>query len=452
MSSRQQRTELPRHAAHSGSDSSSAAVRHLHPRSTTQSVQRSAPHDAVGIAVQRLQAGEMVIVIDDPDRENEGDLVMAAQFATPANMAFMVRHTTGIICAPMTDARADQLGLPLMVTTNTDPHGTAFTVSVDAVGTGTGVSAGARAATVAALAASTTSADDLRVPGHIFPLRARAGGVLERGGHTEAAVDLLRLAEVDEVAVIGELVADDGDMMRGQELMRFAAQHDLPVVSIAELVAHRQQVEPTVQLCGQADLPTAYGVFAAQSYRDDATGLEHLVLVGGDHNELMDRPEGVLTRVHSECLTGDLAASLRCDCGDQLRESLQQISRDGGILIYLRGHEGRGIGLGDKLRAYTLQQAGRDTVDANLELGLPVDSRDYAAAAQILHQLGVTRIRLISNNPVKSEKLAGYGIEVVDCLHLPTRATTHNINYLRTKKDRLGHVIDLVPSEEAPCG
>ncbi|QVI27326.1 3,4-dihydroxy-2-butanone-4-phosphate synthase [Mycolicibacterium neoaurum] len=451
MSSPQQQTVLP-HTEHPGSDSASAPVRHLHPRSTPRSVHRSALRDAVAIAVQRLQAGEMIVVVDDPDRENEGDLVMAAQFVTPADMAFMVRHTTGIICAPMTDARADQLGLPLMVTTNTDPHGTAFTVSVDAVGTGTGVSAGARAATVAALAATTTTADDLRLPGHIFPLRARAGGVLERGGHTEAAVDLLRLAELHEVAVISELVADDGDMMRGQDLMRFAAQHDLAVVSIAELMAHRQRAEATVQLCGQADLPTDYGVFLAQSYRDDATGLEHLVLVAGDHNELMDRPEGVLTRVHSECLTGDLAASLRCDCGDQLRESLQLISRDGGILIYLRGHEGRGIGLGDKLRAYTLQQAGRDTVDANLELGLPVDSRDYAAAAQILHQLDVTRIRLISNNPVKSEKLAGYGIEVRDCLHLPARATTHNINYLRTKKDRLGHAIDLSPSEEVPCG
>ncbi|WP_254358798.1 GTP cyclohydrolase II [Mycolicibacterium peregrinum] len=401
------------------------------------------PHDAVGIAIQRLQAGEMIVVVDDPDRENEGDLVMAAQFMTPAAMAFMVRHTTGIICAPMTDARADALGLPLMVATNTDPHGTAFTVSVDAAGTGTGVSAGARAATVAALAAAHTSADDLRVPGHIFPLRARPAGVLERGGHTEAAVDLLRLAQLDEVGVISELVADDGDMLRGQELTQFAAVHDLAVVSIAELVAHRRQRGSSLRMSGQADLPTAYGMFRAQAYRDDHTGLEHLALIAGESGDGQDRTDGVLVRVHSECMTGDLAASMRCDCGDQLRESLQLIARHGGILIYLRGHEGRGIGLGDKLRAYTLQQEGRDTVDANLELGLPVDSRDYSAAADILHQLDATRVRLISNNPAKSEQLGDHGIDIVERVHLPSNATTHNINYLRAKKDRLGHSISL---------
>ncbi len=461
MSSPQPQSVLLETSAQRGSGTASApvpAVRRLHSstpsiseRHTVMSEHNGAPSgahladppDAVGIAVQRLQAGEMVIVIDDPDRENEGDLVMAAQFITPSDMAFMVRHTTGIICVPMTDARADQLGLPLMVNTNTDPHGTAFTVSVDAAGTGTGVSAAARAATVEALAAAQTTAGDLRIPGHIFPLRARPAGVLERGGHTEAAVDLMRLAQLHEIGVISELVAEDGDMLRGQDLMRFAAEHDLAVVSIAELVTHRRRTEATLQLCGQAELPTTYGKFQAQSYRDNATGQEHLVLIAGDPDELRDTPDGAVVRVHSECLTGDLASSMRCDCGDQLRESLQLIARSGGILIYLRGHEGRGIGLGDKLRAYALQQAGRDTVDANLELGLPVDSRDYSAAAQILHQLNTTRIRLISNNPAKRQELGEHGIDIVDCLHLPSRPTTHNIDYLRTKKDRLGHMIDL---------
>lgn len=404
---------------------------------------RSSGADAVRTAVQRLLAGEMVVVIDDPDRENEGDLVMAAQFITPAAMAFMVQHTTGIICTPMTDDKADELGLPLMVADNTDPHCTAFTVSVDAVDTGTGVSARDRATTVAALAASTTSTSDLRTPGHIFPLRARRGGVLERGGHTEAAVDLLHLAGLQEVGVISELVAADGDMMRGAELMEFAAEHDLAVVSIAELVQHRLGSSDELRLCGTAELPTAYGTFDAQAYRDTSSGEEHLVLLAGNLSELVQSPQGVPVRVHSECMTGDLMSSLRCDCGDQLRESLQLVSRDGGIVIYLRGHEGRGIGLGDKLRAYTLQQTGRDTVDANLELGLPVDRRDYSAAASILRQLDVHRIQLISNNPAKHAELSRLGIDVVGCVHLPSNVTPHNLNYLRTKKNRLGHVIDL---------
>lgn len=413
------------------------------PQSLTISADSGA-HAAVHTAVQRLLEGEMVVVIDDPDRENEGDLIMAAQFVTPSDMAFMVRHTTGIICTPMTDERADVLGLTLMVTDNTDPHCTAFTVSVDVKTTGTGVSASDRAATVCALAAGDISSDDLRTPGHIFPLRARSGGVLERGGHTEAAVDLLRIAGLTEVGVISELVADDGNMLRGQDLMGFAAEHDLAVVSIAELVRYRRdQQQAGLQLCGTAELPTTYGMFEAQAYLDEVTGEQHLVLIAGDLDELHSRDEGVLVRVHSECLTGDLVASLRCDCGDQLRESLELISGDGGVVVYLRGHEGRGIGLGDKLRAYALQQAGRDTVDANLDLGLPVDDRDFSAAAGILKMLGVTTIRLISNNPAKQRELVQLGIDVVDCVHLPSRTTAHNLHYLRTKKNRLGHVIDV---------
>ncbi|MCA4756765.1 3,4-dihydroxy-2-butanone-4-phosphate synthase [Mycolicibacterium fortuitum subsp. fortuitum] len=460
MSSPQPRQDRRHPTVRTASGSASAplpAVRHLHPRGVSTIDHREcghepgAPlpvgrraavhHDAVDIAIERLQAGQMVIVVDDPERENEGDLVMAAQFVSAPNMAFMVRHTTGIICAPMTDERADALGLPLMVTASTDPHGTAFTVSVDAEGTGTGVSAQDRAATVAALAAATTTSSDLRIPGHIFPLRARAGGVLERGGHTEAAVDLMRLAGLDEVGVISELVADDGDMLRGQALMQFAADHHLAVVSIAELKARRSQQR--VRLSGTSQLPTAYGLFEARSYREGPTGQEHLVLIAGELDALRATAAGALVRVHSECLTGDLASSLRCDCGDQLRESLQLVADNGGIVIYLRGHEGRGIGLSDKLRAYTLQDAGRDTVDANLDLGLPVDSRDYAAAADILTDLDVPRIRLISNNPAKRDGLSRHGIQVTECLHLPSHRTAHNVDYLRTKRDRMGHAIDI---------
>lgn len=409
------------------------------------------PHSATfDSALTRLRAGKMVIVVDDPDRENEGDLVMAAEFATADHLAFMVRHTTGIVCAPMSDSRADQLELPLMVTPNTDPHATAFTVSVDAISAGTGVSADDRARTLRALACGGTRPADLRRPGHIFPLRARPGGVHERGGHTEASVDLLRLAGLTEVAVISEIVAPTGAMMCGDELLRFGAEHDLPVVSIAEL--KMRLLEPTesqprstgVSLRGAAELPTTFGEFTARAYGSAGSDVEHLVLTMGDLGDRGATPRGSLVRVHSECITGDLAGSLRCDCGHQFRTALELIAAEGaGALIYLRGHEGRGIGLGHKLQAYSLQERGRDTVDANLDLGLPVDSRDYGIAADILADLGVGSVRLITNNLDKRTALEGNGIEVVDRVALESCATPENIAYLRTKRDRLGHMIEL---------
>lgn len=410
------------------------------------------PQSAVfDLALTRLRAGKMIIVVDDPDRENEGDLVMAAEFATAEQLTFMVRHTTGIVCAPMSDARAEQLELPLMVTDNADPHATAFTVSVDATTAGTGVSAEDRARTLRALACTGTRPCDLRRPGHIFPLRARAGGVHERGGHTEASVDLLRLAGLREVAVISEIVAPSGAMMCGDELLRFGAEHDLPVVSIAELKERlmkeaAQEPKPScVFLRGTADLPTTFGHFTARAYGVPGTDVEHLVLSMGDLDAAQRSPSsGTLVRVHSECLTGDLAGSLRCDCGHQFRSALELIAAEGvGTLIYLRGHEGRGIGLGHKLQAYSLQERGRDTVDANLDLGLPIDSREYGIAADILADLGVDTIRLITNNLDKRNALVEKGIDVVDRVALDSRATPENIAYLRTKRDRMGHMIEL---------
>jgi 3,4-dihydroxy 2-butanone 4-phosphate synthase/GTP cyclohydrolase II len=398
----------------------------------------------VRTALDQLRAGRMIVVIDDPDRENEGDLVMAAEFATPAGMAFMVRHTTGIICAPMPADRADTLGLPLMVADNTDPHATAFTISVDAADTGTGVSARDRAATVTALASKYTRRSDLRTPGHIFPLRANDGGVLVRAGHTEATVDLLRMAGLAKVGVISEIVADNGQMMRGEELFRFAAEHGLAVLSIADLIRERRAAETTLEHTGSAELPTMHGDFRAHAYRYGAGSPEHLALIAGDLDVERMSKRGVLVRVHSECLTGDLAGSLRCDCGHQFRQSMQMMAEEGsGVLIYLRGHEGRGIGLGHKLRAYTLQEDGRDTVDANLELGLPIDSRDYSVAAHILDDLRIRRIRLITNNPDKNAEITRHGIEITDRVHLSSLTTPQNIAYLRTKRDRMGHLIEL---------
>lgn len=374
---------------------------------------------------------------------------MAAEFATAERLAFMVRHTTGIVCAPMSDSRADDLDLPLMVSRNTDPHATAFTVSVDAATAGTGVSAEDRARTLRALADRQTQITDLRRPGHIFPLRARAGGVHERGGHTEATLDLLRLAGLTEVGVISEIVGSSGAMMRGDELLRFGAEHDLPIVSIAELKT-RVRTTPNsystsdIELRGSADLPTTFGLFKALAYGSRSSDVEHLVLTMGDVSTARDSTKATLVRVHSECITGDLAGSLRCDCGSQFREALELIAASGvGALIYLRGHEGRGIGLGHKLQAYALQEKGRDTVDANIDLGLPIDSREYAIAAHILADLAVDRIRLITNNPDKHAALVANGIDVVDRVRLDSRATAENISYLRTKRDRMGHLIEL---------
>lgn len=406
------------------------------PRGTT-------PADNVHAAIEALADGRMVVVIDDDDRENEGDLVLAAESVTATQMAFVVAHTTGIVCAPISGERADLLGLPPMVADNRDAHGTAFTVSVDHVDTGTGVAASARARTCRALADPDTTAAQLRRPGHIFPLRARAGGVLVRAGHTEATTDLLRLAGRRGAGVISELVDGDGEMMRGQALTDFAAAHHLPVLAIADLVRYRRATEQLVEPVADAAMPTTFGDFQAVAYRSRLDSTEHLALVMGDVAAAGRSEQGVLVRVHSECLTGDIIGSLRCDCGAQFEQAMRAIADEGcGVVVYLRGHEGRGIGLGHKIRAYALQEQGLDTVDANTVQGLPVDSRSYGVGAQILGQLGVKRLRLITNNPAKYGGLDGYGLEIVDRVALPTVATPENLRYLRTKRDRMAHRLD----------
>jgi 3,4-dihydroxy 2-butanone 4-phosphate synthase/GTP cyclohydrolase II len=399
---------------------------------------------AVQQAVAALAAGRMVIVTDDADREDEGDLVLPAATATAEQLAFVVRHTTGIVCAPMPAERADALGLPPMVTDNTDAHGTAFTVTVDHLDAGTGVSATDRARTLRALADPATRPADLRRPGHVFPLRAREGGVLVRAGHTEAAVDLLRLAGQEPVGVIGEIVDTDGSMARGERLRAFAAQHDLPVLAIADLVRHRRATEQLVEHVATSAMPTVFGEFRAVAYRSTLDGTEHLALVYGDAVAASRTARGALVRVHSECLTGDIIGSLRCDCGAQLEQALRAIAAEGaGAVVYLRGHEGRGIGLAHKIRAYALQESGLDTVDANTAQGLPVDSRSYGVGAQILADLGITRLRLITNNPAKYGGLDGYGLEIVGRVGLPAAPSPHNLRYLRTKQERMGHVLTL---------
>jgi 3,4-dihydroxy 2-butanone 4-phosphate synthase/GTP cyclohydrolase II len=397
--------------------------------------------EAVQSTLAALAAGGMVVVVDDADREDEGDLVVAADLVTAAQVAFLVRHTTGIICAPMTAERVDALRLPQMVADNTDAHGTAFTVSVDSVDTGTGVSAEDRARTLRALADPGTIPEQLRRPGHVFPLRARAGGVLVRAGHTEAAVDLTTMAGLSGVAVIGEIVDEDGSMRRGASLAQFAADHGLPVLAIADLVRHRRATERLVELIASSQMPTEFGDFRALAYRSTVDGTEHLALVMGDVAAAGRSEAGALVRVHSECLTGDILGSLRCDCGGQLEQALRAIAAEGvGAVVYLRGHEGRGIGLAHKIRAYALQEQGLDTVDANTAQGLPVDSRSYGVGAQILGELGVNRLRLITNNPAKYGGLDGYGLTIVGRVAQPAAVTPHNVRYLRTKRDRMGHL------------
>ncbi len=403
------------------------------------------PASAVQTALTALGRGGMVVVRDDTDREDEADLIVAAEFVSTQQMAFLVRHTTGIVCAPMSAERADALRLPPMVTDNQDKHGTAFTVSVDHRDTETGVSATERTVTVRALSDPLTLAADLRRPGHIFPLRARDGGVLVRAGHTEAAVDLTTLAGLSGVAVISELVDDDGSMLRGRRVTDFAETHGLPVLAVADLVRYRRATEQMVELVATSQMPTEFGDFRAMAYRNTVDGTEHLALVMGDVAAAGRSPQGALVRVHSECLTGDILGSLRCDCGAQLEEALRAIAAEGcGAVVYLRGHEGRGIGLAHKIQAYALQELGMDTVDANLAQGLPVDSRSYGVGAQILADLGACRLRLITNNPDKYGGLEGFGLEVVRRVSLPTAATAENVRYLRTKRDRLGHQISAV--------
>ncbi|MEU9894418.1 bifunctional 3,4-dihydroxy-2-butanone-4-phosphate synthase/GTP cyclohydrolase II [Streptomyces phaeochromogenes] len=393
--------------------------------------------DPVEQAIADIAAGRPVVVVDDEDRENEGDLIFAASAATPELMAFMVRYTSGVVCVPMTGPELDRLNLPPMTAINEDRKGTAYAVSVDAKdGVDTGISAADRAHTVRVLADPVTQATDLTRPGHIFPLRAVEGGVLARDGHTEAAVDLARLAGLAPAGAIAEIVNDDGTMARLPQLVVFARTHGLSIISIEDLIAYRQSSEPTVRREAETQLPTAFGEFTAFGYRSIVDGVEHVALV---HGEIGDG-EDVLVRVHSECLTGDIFHSLRCDCGPQLEASLERIQEEGrGIVVYLRGHEGRGIGLLSKLRAYELQEQGHDTLDANLELGLPADARDYAAGAQILEDLGVRSLRLMTNNPEKTDALVRHGLKVIHREPMPVQAGEHNLRYLRTKRDRMGH-------------
>ena len=398
------------------------------------------PVDVVDEAIAAIGRGEMVVVVDDADRENEGDLVMAAEFATQQSMAFFVRHTSGLICATVTDDRADELDLPLMVSANREPHQTAFTVTIDyRHGTTTGISASDRAVAVRALADASTQPSDFTRPGHLHVLRARPGGVLERPGHTEASVDLARLAGLEPAGVICELVSEDGStMLRGEDLRRFAQEHGLVMVSIAELAAARRRTEHVVRRVAEARLPTEAGIFQVHCYVEQPNGREHLVLAMGDVIGGTD----VLVRVHSECLTGDVFGSLKCDCGDQLAASLRRIAEaKRGLVVYLRGHEGRGIGIAQKISAYALQDQGLDTVDANLSLGLPVDARDYAVAAEILQDFQVRGVRFLTNNPDKHAALARAGIDVVERVPIETAAHPESLSYLRTKKDRMGHFL-----------
>ncbi len=389
-------------------------------------------------AVAAIGRGEMVVVVDDADRENEGDLVMAAEAATPESIAFYVRHTAGVICAPLEGERIDELELPLMVQANTDAHRTAFTVTVDyRHDTTTGISAADRAATVRALAKGATAAD-LSRPGHVFPLRYHPGGVLRRAGHTEAAVDLARMAGWAPAGVICELVNDDGSMKRLGDLEAFAKEHDLLIVTIADLIAYRRRHEKLVRRVAEAVIPTPFGPFTAVGYESDMDGNQHVALVRG---EPAGKPD-VLVRMHSECLTGDVFASLRCDCGTQLQDAMRKIAEaEEGVVVYIRGHEGRGIGIMHKLQAYKLQDGGSDTVEANIELGFPADTRDYGTGAQILVDLGLSTLRLLSNNPEKRAGLEGYGLQIVERVPIETTPTAENLRYLETKRDKMGHAL-----------
>ena len=393
--------------------------------------------DSIERAVADLAAGRAVVVVDDEDRENEGDLVVAASKATPELLAFMVRHTSGVICVPMEGPELDRLKLPPMTYINEDRKRTAYSVSVDARdGITTGISAADRARTVRVLVDSATEPYELTRPGHVFPLRAVEGGVLRRRGHTEAAVDLARLAGLTPAGVLAEVVNDDGTMARLPRLREFADEHGLALVSIADLVTYRRRTESLVERVAETRLPTRYGEFRAVGYRSTIDATEHVALVRG---ELGDGKQ-VLVRVHSECLTGDVLGSLRCDCGPQLDAALRTVAEAGqGVVIYLRGHEGRGIGLLHKLAAYRLQDGGRDTVDANLDLGLPADARDFTVGAQILADLGVMSVRLLTNNPAKRIGVEAHGLAVVEQVPLVVHPTPENIGYLRTKRDRMGH-------------
>lgn len=414
------------------------------------------PLSTIDEALDALRAGRPVIVADDEDRENEGDVILSAQLASPEWIAWTVRYTSGYLCAPMPHEWADRLDLPPMVAHNEDARGTAYTVSVDAAtGVGTGISAADRARTLNVLADESATAGDLIRPGHVLPLRAVPGGVRQRGGHTEAAVELMTLAGLAPVGVIAEVVAEDGSMMRLPGLLELGARENIPVITIEQLVAYLDEHDPrdaetrtharSVSLRADALVPTSHGTFRFLAYKDRITGTDHLAIVSGD----LSASDAPLVRVHSECLTGEAFGSLKCECGPQLDAALDAIEQDGGVVVYMRGHEGRGIGLINKLRAYALQQEGLDTVDANTALGLPADARDYAAAAGILADLGVSRIRLLTNNTDKVQQLRGFGLDVVEQVPLIVGVGPNNHQYLETKRDRMGHIIGEAELAEA---
>ncbi|MCU0282344.1 MAG: bifunctional 3,4-dihydroxy-2-butanone-4-phosphate synthase/GTP cyclohydrolase II [Candidatus Nanopelagicales bacterium] len=405
--------------------------------------------DPIPAAIEAIRRGEAVVVVDDEDRENEGDLIFAAQRATPALTAFMIRHTSGYVCVSLPGERLDALGLPPMTAINEDRKQTAYAVSVDARDVAaTGISAADRAHTIKVLADSATEPHDLTRPGHVMPLRAVPGGVLRRPGHTEAAVDLATLAGMSPVGALCELMNEDGTMMRAPQCRAFADAHGLVMVSIADLIRYRRGHERQVQRVATTTLPTEFGEFTAIGYRSTLDDVEHVALVVGELGDGAD----VLVRVHSECLTGDALGSLRCDCGPQLHAAMRTVAEAGrGVVLYVRGHEGRGIGLVAKLAAYQLQDGGQDTVDANLALGLPADARDYGTGAQILADLGVRTMRLLTNNPAKLAGLSGYGLEIVDRIPLEIAPNPHNRAYLATKAERMGHQMGHVHAFQPPA-
>lgn len=395
--------------------------------------------DSIESAIEDIRNGKLVIVVDDEDRENEGDFITAARNATPEVINFMSKYGRGLICAPLVEDRCLELGLELMVNNNTALHETAFTVSVDLLGHGctTGISASDRSKTIQALIDPNTKPEDLGKPGHIFPLRAKRGGVLRRSGHTEATIDLARLAGFEPAGVLVEIMNEDGSMARLPQLRELAAQLDMKLISIKDLIEYRLRQDSLIEEVLKVDMPTQYGHFKLHVFheRNNPESGEHLALVKGE----WEADEPVMVRVHSSCFTGDILGSLRCDCGEQLHQAMQMVEQEGkGVVLYMN-QEGRGIGLLNKLKAYKLQEAGMDTVEANLHLGLPMDKRDYGVGAQILRALNISKIKLISNNPKKRAALSGYGLEIVDCLPIRIAPNPHNAKYLQTKKDKMGH-------------
>ncbi len=395
--------------------------------------------DTIESAIEDIKLGKMVIVVDDEDRENEGDFIIAARKVTPQVINFMSKEGRGLICAPLVEDRCDELGLDLMVNSNTSLHETPFTVSVDLLGHGctTGISTHDRAKTIQALINTNTKPEDLGRPGHIFPLRAKKGGVLRRAGHTEAAIDLARLAGFEPAGVLVEIVSEDGTMARLPELRQIAQKFDLRIVSIKDLIEYRLKKDSLIEEIVRVDMPTKYGDFKLVAFREKSTQREHLALIKGE----WQKGEPVLARVHSSCFTGDILGSFRCDCGEQLHRAMRMVEQEGkGIILYMN-QEGRGIGLVNKLRAYKLQEEGMDTVEANIHLGFNSDERDYGVGAQILRYLNVTRLRLMSNNPKKRAGLKGYDLEIVDIVPIEIKSNPHNEKYLQTKRDKLGHEI-----------